>query len=101
MIKKIYEKINNILSTYIFGNPNRFNYNIFNFFYRTIICKNNKKDEKINQFVKNGYFKGSKASKEFIDLIQKNIINKNDVDEKTTELLNQNKIENKKKKYIF
>ena len=101
MIKKIYEKINNILSIYIFGNPNRFNYNIFNFFYRTIICKNNKKDEKINQFVKNGYFKGSKASKEFIDLIQKNIINKNDVDEKTTEFLNQNKIENKKKNISF
>ena len=101
MIKKIYEKINNILSIYIFGNPNRFNYNIFNFFYRTIICKNNKKDEKINQFVKNGYFKGSKASKEFIDLIQKNIINKNDVDEKTTEFLNQNKVENKKKNISF
>jgi len=101
MIKKIYEKLNNILSVYIFGNPNRFNYNIFNFFYRTIICKNNKKDEKINDLVKNGYFKGSKASKEFIDLIRENIINKKDFDKKTTEFLHQHKIENKEKNIAF
>ena len=101
MIKKIYEKLNNILSVYIFGNPNRFNYNIFNFFYRTIICKNNKKNEKINDLVKNGYFKGSKASKEFIDLIRENIINKKDIDKKTTEFLHQHKTENKEKNIAF
>lgn len=101
MTKRIYEKLNKILSLYIFGNPNRFNYNVFNFFYRTIISKNNKKDEKINQLVKNGYFKGSKASKEFIDLIRENIINKKDIDEKTTEILHQNKVEIKKKNIAF
>ena len=94
MIKNIYKKINNKLSLNIFGNPNRFNYNIFNFFYRFLICKADNKNEKINSLVKKGYFKSNKASDEFVDFIQKNVINKSINDKK-------NQIVYKKKNISF
>lgn len=77
MIKNIYKKINSKLSLYIFGNPNRFNYNLFNFFYKYLICKNDKKNKKIDDLVKIGYFKSNKASNEFVNFLKKNIIDIN------------------------
>ena len=91
MIENLYRNINSKLSLILFGNPNRLNYNIFNLFYKIAISKNDIKSEKIYNLKKKGYFKASEASKELVDLINENIINKNQIDNELTEKLHSNK----------
>ena len=91
MINNIYKTINNKLSLSLFGNPNRFNYNLFNFFYKHFICKKNTNVNKnINNLIHKGYFKSNKVSDEFINFMKENIINRINFDK--SDHLNKKKI---------
>lgn len=87
MIGKILEYLNKNLGKVFFGNPNSFNYNLFNKYHKSLIAKKEISDRYVNKFINDGYFKTN--------------INSVEICKKLNEHIFKQKIELKKNQHAF
>ena len=71
------DNINIFLGKKIFNNFNLFTYNLFNFFYKLLIVK--ERPEYIKNWIKNGYQKFEKIPDEYIDKLNNNLSNQEEL----------------------